>query len=57
MAPRAPSCIDQGAFLNGRWAPGRRLNGDKNGQVKFLRLGGGMSRIGRIQRVKLCRYG
>jgi hypothetical protein len=48
--------IDEGTFVNGRWVPGRRLNGDENGQGKSLRLGGGMSRNGGIQRVKLYRY-
>ncbi len=48
--------IDEGTYANGRWVPGRRLNGDENGQGKFLRLGGGMSRNGSIQRVKLYRY-
>ncbi len=59
-APGAPIAgilsIDEGTFVNGRWVPGRRLNGDENGQGKFLRLGGGMSRNGAIQRVKLYRY-
>jgi hypothetical protein len=48
--------IDEGTYVNGRWVPGRRLNGDENGQGKFMRLGGGMSRNGPIQRVKLYRY-
>jgi hypothetical protein len=48
--------IDEGAYVNGRWVPGRRLNGDENGQGTFLRLGGGTSRNGSVQRVKLYRY-
>jgi hypothetical protein len=48
--------IDEGTYVNGRWVPGRRLNGDENAQGKTLRLGGGMSRNGSIQRVKLYRY-
>ena len=48
--------IDEGTYVDGRWVPGRRLNGDENGQGKFLRLGGGNSRNGSIQRVKLYRY-
>jgi hypothetical protein len=48
--------IDEGGFVNGRWVPGRRLNGDENSQGQFLRLGGGTNRNGRIQRVKLYRY-
>ena len=48
--------IDEGTYVDGRWVPGRRLNGDENGQGKFLRLGGGNSRNVIIQRVKLYRY-
>jgi hypothetical protein len=48
--------IDEGTYVDGRWVPGRRLNGDENGQGKFLRIGGGNSRNGSIQRVKLYRY-
>jgi len=48
--------IDEGTYVDGRWVPGRRLNGDENGQGKFLRLGGGNSRNGSVQRVKLYRY-
>jgi hypothetical protein len=48
--------IDEGTYVEGRWVPGRRLNGDENGQGKFLRIGGGNSRNGSIQRVKLYRY-
>ena len=58
--PGAPTAgilsIDEGTYVDGRWVPGRRLNGDENGQGKFLRLGGGNSRNGSIQRVKLYRY-
>ena len=25
--------IDEGTYLDGRWVPGRRLNGDENGQI------------------------
>jgi hypothetical protein len=48
--------LEEGTFVDGRWIPGRRLNGDENGQGKILRLGGGMSRNGPIQRVKLYRF-
>ena len=48
--------IDEGTYVDGRWVSGRRLNGDENGQGKFLRIGGGRSRNGSIQRVKLYRY-
>jgi hypothetical protein len=58
--PGAPTAgilsIDEGTYVDGRWVPGRRLNGDENGQGKFLRIGGGPSRNGSIQRVKLYRY-
>jgi hypothetical protein len=57
--PGAPTAgilsVDEGTYVDGRWEPVRRLNGDENGQGKFLRLGG-MSRNGSIQRVKLYRY-
>jgi len=45
--------IDEGAFVNGRWVAGRRLNGDENHQGRHLRLT--PDRFG-IQRVKLYRY-
>jgi hypothetical protein len=48
--------IDEGTFVNGQWVSGRRLNGDENGQGKFVRLNGGGIRNGSIQRVKLYRY-
>jgi hypothetical protein len=48
--------IDEGTFVNGRWIPGRRLNGDENGQGRSLQLGGGRNNNGLIQRVKLYRY-
>jgi len=47
---------EEGSFVNGRWVSGRRLNGDENGQGKFLRLSGGAIHNGLIQRVKLYRY-
>ena len=58
--PGAPAAgifsIDEGTYVDGRWVAGRRLNGDENGQGKFLRIGGGNSLKGSIQRVKLYRY-
>jgi hypothetical protein len=45
--------LEEGAYVNGRWVPGRRLNGDENGSGKNVRIGG---RNGMIQRVKLYRY-
>jgi hypothetical protein len=63
FSPNAPGAamagilsVEEGTFVNGQWTPGRRLNGDENGQGKFLRLGGGMSRNGPIQWVKLYRF-
>jgi len=48
--------IEEGTFVNGQWAPGRRLNGDETGQGKFVRISGGKIPNGSIQRVKLYRY-
>jgi hypothetical protein len=48
--------IEEGSFVNGRWTPGRRLNGDETSQGKFVRIGGGGIPNGAIQRVKLYRY-
>ena len=48
--------IEEGSFVNGRWAPGRRLNGDETSQGKFVRIDGDGIPNGSIQRVKLYRY-
>ena len=48
--------IEEGTYVNGNWTPGRRLNGDENGGGTSLQLGGGESRNGKIQRIKLYRY-
>lgn len=50
--------VEEGNFVNGSWVPGRRLNGDENGQGKFVRIGGagGAAGNGRIQKVTLYRY-
>jgi hypothetical protein len=48
--------IEEGTYVDGRWVPGRRLNGDENGGGTNLRLGGDSSRNGPIQRIKLYRY-
>jgi hypothetical protein len=48
--------IDEGKFVDGRWVPGRRLNGDENGSGKYVRLNGGVLPNGAIQRVRLYRY-
>ena len=42
--------------MDGRWVPGRRLNGDESDSDKSVRLGGGVIPNGKIQRVKLYRY-
>jgi len=45
--------IDEGRYEDGRWLPGRRLNGDESHQGRHLRLPpDGIS----IQRVRLYRY-
>jgi hypothetical protein len=62
----APASIDEGSFVDGRWTPGRRLNGDEimlsygfaelaahNQTGSGLRLSGDGPRI---LRVKLLRY-
>jgi hypothetical protein len=48
--------IEEGTFVDGRWIPGRRLNGDESDSDKSVRLGGGVIPNGRIQRIKLYRY-
>ena len=48
--------IEEGSFVNGRWTPGRRLNGDETSQGKFVRIGRSGIPNGAIQRVKLYRY-
>jgi hypothetical protein len=48
--------IDEGKFVDGRWVPGRRLNGDESGSGKYVRLNGGVLPNGAIQRVRLYRY-
>jgi beta-galactosidase GanA len=45
--------VEDGAFVNGRWVAGRRLNGDETLSGKGLRLRGDYYMI---QRVKLYRY-
>lgn len=45
--------VEEGRFIEGRWTPGRRLNGDQIHQGRFVRLPSG---AWGIQRVKLYRY-
>jgi Domain of unknown function (DUF5597)/Beta-galactosidase len=50
--------VEEGNFVNGQWVAGRRLNGDENGQGKYVRIDGpgGFGNNGHIQRVVLYRY-
>lgn len=46
--------VEEGAFVDGRWVAGRRLNGDQTHQGRHIRLPPGSEGI---QRVRLYRYG
>ena len=47
------AAIDEGTFENGKWVPGRRLNGDENAQGKYWRFDPhGI----RIEKISLYRY-
>ncbi|WPU99645.1 DUF5597 domain-containing protein [Mucilaginibacter sp. cycad4] len=45
--------VDEGVFINGKWRPGRRLNGDEDHQGRHLRIPVGEYGI---QRIKLYNY-
>jgi beta-galactosidase GanA len=45
--------VDEGTFVNGKWQPGRRMNGDQDHQGRHLRIPGGEYGI---QRIKLYSY-
>ncbi|HEX8022465.1 DUF5597 domain-containing protein [Mucilaginibacter sp.] len=45
--------VDEGVFVNGKWQPGRRLNGDEDHQGRHLRIP--LGEYG-IQRIKLYNY-
>jgi len=45
--------IDEGEFVDGKWVPGRRLNGDENGQGGAWRFDG--RKVG-VERVQLYRF-
>jgi beta-galactosidase GanA len=45
--------VEEGQYVDGRWVPGRRLNGDETPEWKALSFGGDRYTI---QRVKLYRY-
>ena len=56
-SPGAPTVglvsVDEGKFVNGKWVPGRRLNGDQTHQGRHVRINSGRFEI---QKVKLYRY-
>lgn len=45
--------VEEGKFADGRWLPGRRLNGDQTHQGRHVRINAGRFEI---QKVKLYRY-
>jgi hypothetical protein len=45
--------VDEGAFVEGKWVPGRRLNGDENDQGKAWRFD---SKQVRAEKVTVYRY-
>ena len=45
--------MDEGKFVDGKWEPGRRMNGDQSHQGRHMHLPGGEYRI---QKVKLYSY-
>jgi hypothetical protein len=45
--------VEEGRFQNGKWLPGRRMNGDEDGGGWRLQLPGGAPSI---QRIKLYRH-
>ena len=47
------SSIDEGTYEDGRWTPGRRLNGDENDQGRYWRFD---SRSIKIEKAVLYRY-
>ncbi len=60
FTPRSPSAphvgiaaVDEGAFVDSKWIPGRRLNGDENDQGKFWRFD---SRQLRTEKVALYHF-
>ena len=60
ITPRSPSAfklgyasIDEGSFKDGRWVPGRRLNGDENDQGNYWRFD---PKSAKIEKAVLYRY-
>jgi beta-galactosidase GanA len=47
------AAVDEGSFMDGKWVPGRRLNGDENDQGKAWRFD---PRVIRTEKVALYRY-
>jgi hypothetical protein len=47
------AAVDEGRFVDGKWVPGRRLNGDENDQGKAWRVD---SKQVRTEKVTLYRY-
>jgi hypothetical protein len=47
------AAVDEGSFEDGKWVPGRRLNGDENDQGKGWRFD---SRALNTEKVKLYRF-
>jgi hypothetical protein len=47
------SLVEEGKFVDGRWMPSRRLNGDQTHQGRHVRINAGKFEI---QKVKLYRY-
>ena len=45
--------VDEGKFINEKWIPGRRMNGDQNHQGRHIRIPGNEYSI---QHVKLYSY-
>jgi len=45
--------MDEGAFVNGEWVGGRRMNGDEDHQGRHMHLPGGEYGI---QKVRLYKY-
>jgi hypothetical protein len=56
-SPSAPrvgiASVDEGTFTNGKWIPGRRLNGDEDDQGQYWRLD---SRQMHTEKLKLYRF-
>jgi hypothetical protein len=47
------AAVDEGAFVDGKWVPGRRLNGDENDQGKTWRFD---PKQVKVEKVSLYRF-